>query len=77
MATQSEGLVTLIFNVIMQRGLLNEKRKTHRGLQEGIIGAQAKTMTLDMTEVILQGYQDDLEWAERFRGVQVLTMSNN
>ena len=42
MATQSEGLVTLIFNVIMQRGLLNEKRKTHRGLQEGIIGAQAK-----------------------------------
>jgi hypothetical protein len=25
----------------------------------------------------LQGYQDDLEWAEKFKGAQVLTMSNN
>ena len=36
-----------------------------------------ETLTLDMTEVILQGYQDDSEWAEKFKGAQVLTMSNN
>ena len=42
MAAKSEGSVALISNAIKQRGLLNEKRKTHKGLQEGIIGTQAK-----------------------------------
>ena len=30
-----------------------------------------------MTEVILQGYQDDIDWAKKFKGAQVLMMSNN
>lgn len=37
-------LVMAYFNVIKQRGLLNEKRKTHKGLQEGIIGAQERNI---------------------------------
>ena len=44
MAAQSEGSVALISNAIKQRGLLNEKRKTHKGLQEGIIGAQERNI---------------------------------
>ena len=44
MAAQSEGSVALIFNVIKQREILNEKRKTHKGLQEGIIGAQERNI---------------------------------
>ena len=44
MAAQSEGSVALISNAIKQRRLLNEKRKTHKGLQEGIIGAQEKNI---------------------------------
>jgi hypothetical protein len=43
-ATQSEGSVALISNAIKQRGLLNEKRKNHKGLQEGIIGTQERNI---------------------------------
>ena len=54
-----------------------KKEKPTEDSKKESLEPKPKTMTLDMTEVILQGYQDDLEWAERFRGAQVLTMSNN
>ena len=54
-----------------------KKAKPIKSSKKESLEPKKKTLTLDMTEVILQGYQDDLEWAEKFRGAQVLTMSNN
>ena len=54
-----------------------KKEKPTEDSKKKSLEPKKETLTLDMTEVILQGYQDDLEWAERFRGAQVLTMSNN
>ena len=53
------------------------KEKPTKDFKKESLEPKKETLTLDMTEVILQGYQDDLEWAEKFRGAQVLTMSNN
>ena len=54
-----------------------KKEKTTKDSKKESLEPKPKIMTLDMTEVILQGYQDDSDWAEKFRGAQVLTMSNN
>ena len=54
-----------------------EKEKSIKDSKKELLEPKKKTLTLDMTEVILQGYQDDSEWAEKFKGAQVLTMSNN
>ena len=35
------------------------------------------TKTLDMTPEIERGYREDRKWAEKHKGAQVLTMSNN
>ena len=51
--------------------------KPKKDSKKELLEPKKETLTLDMTEVILQGYQDDSEWAEKFRGAQVLTMSNN
>jgi len=51
-------------------------QKINQKLKESV-EPKKKTLTLDMTEVILQGYQDDSEWAEKYRGAQVLTKSND
>ena len=54
-----------------------KKEKPTKDSKKELLEPKKKTLTLDMTEVILQGYQDDSEWAEKFKGAQVLTMSNN
>ena len=54
-----------------------KKEKPTKGSKKELLEPKKETMTLDMTDVILQGYQDDSEWAEKFKGAQVLTMSNN
>ena len=54
-----------------------KKEKPTKDSKKESLEPKKETMTLDMTDVILQGYQDDPEWAEKFKGAQVLTMSNN
>ena len=54
-----------------------KKEKPTKDSKKESLEPKKKTLTLDMTEVILQGYQDDSKWAEKHRGAQVLTMSNN
>ena len=54
-----------------------KKEKPTNDSKKESLEPKPKTMTLDMTEVILQGYQDDIDWAKKFKGAQVLTMSNN
>jgi len=54
-----------------------KKEKPTEDSKKESLEPKKETLTLDMTEVILQGYQDDSDWAEKFRGAQVLTMSNN
>ena len=54
-----------------------KKEKPTKDSKKELLEPKKKTLTLDMTEVILQGYQDDSEWAEKYRGAQVLTISNN
>ena len=51
--------------------------KPKKDSKKELLEPKKETLTLDMTEVILQGYQDDLDWAKKFKGAQVLTMSNN
>ena len=54
-----------------------KKEKSTKDSNKELLEPKKETLTLDMTEVILQGYQDDLDWAEKHKGAQVLTMSNN
>ena len=54
-----------------------KKAKLTKNSKKELLEPKKETLTLDMTEVILQGYQDDSEWAEKFRGAQVLIMSND
>ena len=54
-----------------------KKEKPTKDSKKESLEPKKKTLTLDMTEVILQGYQDDLDWAEKHKGAQVLTMSND
>ena len=54
-----------------------KKEKPAKDFEKELLEPKKETMTLDMTEVILQGYQDDSDWAKKFKGAQVLTMSNN
>ena len=54
-----------------------EKEKPTKNFRKKLVKPKPKVMTLDMTEVILQGYQDDIDWAKKFKGAQVLMMSNN
>jgi hypothetical protein len=54
-----------------------EKEKSTKNSKKELVEPKPKTMTLDMTDVILQGYQDDIDWAKKFKGAQVLMMSNN
>ena len=54
-----------------------EKEKSIKDSKKELLEPKKKTLTLDMTKVILQGYQDDLDWAEKHKGAQVLTKSND
>ena len=54
-----------------------KKEKSTKDSKKESLEPKKKTLTLDMTEVILQGYQDDLDWAEKHKGAQVLTKSND
>ena len=51
--------------------------KPKKDSKKELLEPKKETLTLDMTEVILQGYQDDSDWAKKFKGAKVLTMSNN
>ena len=53
------------------------KEKPTKDFKKESLEPKKETLTLDMTEVILQGYQDDLDWAEKHKGAQVLTKSND
>ena len=53
------------------------KEKPKNNPKKESLEPKLKTMTLDMTELILQGSQDDSDWAKKFKGAQVLTVSNN
>jgi len=54
-----------------------KKEKPTKDFEKVSVEPKPKTLTLDMTAVIEQGYWDDIEWAKKFKGAQVLTMSNN
>ena len=54
-----------------------KKEKSTKDSKKESLEPKKETLTLDMTEVILQGYQDDLDWAEKHKGAQVLTKSND
>ena len=54
-----------------------KKEKPTKDSKKESLEPKKETLTLDMTEVILQGYQDDLDWAEKHKGAQVLTKSND
>ena len=54
-----------------------KKEKPTEDSKKKSLEPKKETLTLDMTEVILQGYQDDSDGAKKFKGAQFLTMSNN